>query len=424
LKKDNDIKDKNQKSLKITPILKETESFYAKIPIKEDKRLNSQMNSLIKTYKSTKSLKSPKTTKLNLLPVEQNSLNFPNTSIPIYNEVGLEKLMLFPDKLKSLLSLTKSPFDPLYPISVELSLTNKCDLNCLFCSDSSIRKSPDRMTQDILEKLFLSLARGGTRGITIEGGGEPTLSPLFKDAIRIASKLSLSLGLITSGSRIFSKLTKDDFLQFNWIRVSLDASSPESFKKLKGKDGYKEILSNIKTLCSLTPKPVIGVGYVLTNLNDDQNSLIALIKELKSLEVNYLQIRPVVDHIELTSLKDILELKSLSTPSFQINLKAISENEPSGNLGLPCLSHSLTTVIGADALVWICGRLNSLHHFLPMGDLTKNSFKEIWEGETRRSQAETLKNPSYCQKNCPQCRLTKYNSLLYGLSQIKTRDFI
>jgi MoaA/NifB/PqqE/SkfB family radical SAM enzyme len=337
-------------------------------------------------------------------------------------ETGLEKICLFPEKLAA---LTQGGLDPLYPVSVELSLTSRCQLNCLWCSERSLReRCPDKLSPSILEKLFQDLRGGGTKGVTIEGGGEPTLAPFFPQAAQIAVSLGLQIGLITNGLDLFSENTPPSFYRlFQWIRVSLDAATPSEYERLKGYAGFEKVLANLKILADLKT-PTVGVGYVLTNQNDNPQNLFALAQRLKDLPVAYLQLRPVVDHPELTSSQNVDFLKVLQSRDFAINALAMTDNQGAGNDGLPCLAHSLATVITADGAMWLCGRLCQDPWPGPLGYLNDQSFKDIWSGAQRAEQAALASRGDFCQGHCPPCRMTKYNRLLSRLARIRTRDFI
>ncbi|MDR2613237.1 MAG: radical SAM protein [Deltaproteobacteria bacterium] len=352
---------------------------------------------------------------------------------PAPPETGLEKLLLFPEKIASLAGSGAVP-DPLYPVSVELSLTNRCNLGCVYCSDAAIRGRPDRLDHGALKRLFGDLAAGGARGVVFEGGGEPLLSGGFARAAEDCLAAGLSAGLITNGLLLFSGGAPAGLLRrFQWIRVSLDASTAAQYRALKGADGFGRALANIGALCRLGPPgPAVGAGYVLTSLNDDPRPLRELAARLRDMGADYLQIRPVVDHPELESRRDpdrdlAPALAGLDGPTFNVNLAPLRENLPAGNLGLPCRAHSLSAVICADGRVFVCGRLNSDPDFPPMGVVGPapgDGFGDVWRGDARAAQSALLLDPGYCAARCPRCRMTKYNRLLAGLARIKTPDFI
>jgi MoaA/NifB/PqqE/SkfB family radical SAM enzyme len=341
-------------------------------------------------------------------------------------ETGLEKICLFPEKLAA---LGRGGLDPLYPVSIELSLTSRCNLSCLWCSELALRgRSPDRLTLAHLQALFADLAAGGTRGVTIEGGGEPTLAPFFAEATRAATRLGLQVGLITNGLTLCQPQTTQSppasfYRLFQWIRVSLDATCREEYLSLKGADGFELALANLRRLASWRG-PTVGVGYVLTNRNDEPQRLWALGQTLRDLGVAYLQLRPVVDHPELTSHRSLEFLKELGTPEFAVNIAAMTDNQGAGNDGLPCRAHSLAAVITADGAMWLCGRLSQDPQAGPVGYLTQTSFRDLWAGPTRAAQAALAAQGDFCRGHCPPCRMTKYNRLLSRLERIRTRDFI
>ena len=337
-------------------------------------------------------------------------------------EVSLEKVLLFPDKVQALRLNSSAAYDPTYPISVELSLTNRCNHDCVWCSDKDLRsRLGGEMGREVLTDLFHDLKAGGTRGIVIEGGGEPTLHPDFRNIVRDARRAGLALGLITNGYLLPDPET---LAEFEWIRISLDAASRDQYLTLKGVDGFDRVINNLLTISACGPGPILGVGYVVSNRNDDPVKLEQLVIFLRKRGIHYVHFRPVVDHPELTSSANLDFLKKYEIEHFSVNTAAMIENSESGNNGLPCLAHSLSSVITADGSVFLCGRLNSSESWPALGNLHSRPFHEIWIGDERRRQVGLASSPEFCRANCPQCRMTKYNRILTDLERIKTRNFI
>lgn len=333
-------------------------------------------------------------------------------------EVGLEKLYLFPEKLAALINKGASEPDHTYPISVELSLTNRCNFNCVWCSDKDLRmRRKGDLDLEVVSKLLLDLKSNGTKGIVLEGGGEPTLHKNFEDVISLAYDLGFGVGLITNGSKTLKNHIAD---KLEWIRVSVDASNREEHKSLKGNNLFEEVMSNIKVYCS--SKATVGIGYVVTSRNI--SSLDSLILRLSNFGVCYIQFRPVIDHPKLDTNIDLSYLKRYETSKFSVIIDGMYQNILEGNDGLPCTAYSLTTVITADGGVYLCGRLNIYPWFKPIGNINKESFRDIWFGEKRAEQSKMVSDPQFCKRYCPRCRLTKFNQLFNRLVKIKTRNFI
>lgn len=333
-------------------------------------------------------------------------------------EVGLEKLWLFPDKLGAIQEANE--LDESYPVSVELSLTNNCNLNCVWCSDADLRRRGDHseLDFDVFKRLILDLKAGGTRGIVVEGGGEPTVYKYFEEAIDFIVSTGIACGVITNGVKRISAKTLS---KLQWIRVSLDASNPLEFKESKGRDQYETVLDNIGHYaqhCKMT-----GVGYVVTKNNSAD--LDSLVLRLRSIGVSYIQFRPVIDHPEMISDTDIRYLlRYVNKNSFNVIVDGMKENRITGNDGNPCLAHSLTSVIAADGSVYLCGRLNIYPWLSPLGRVGDQSFREIWLGAERRKQSLMVRDNNFCLNNCPECRLSKFNSVFARINKITTVNFI
>ena len=336
-------------------------------------------------------------------------------------EVGLEKLYLHPGKAEALLSLAGEEVDQTYPISVELSLTNRCNLKCIWCSDGDLRKRQGvqrTLDEATLWRLFDDLKAGGTTGVVLEGGGEPTLHPSFNRVVERLREVGLAVGLITNG---LDKLPPQTLRALEWIRVSLDASTPEEFQAFKGYDGFERVLSNVYHFAAHCP--TVGIGYVVTKGNT--YDMETLVMRLRRYGVSYIQFRPVIDFPELAPTEmDLSYLQRYQNLTFSVILDGMRENILASNAGLPCKAHSLTTVIGADGSVYLCGRLNIYPWLPPLGNIREVTFKEIWQGEERRRQARQVLEGRFCETYCPQCRLAKFNQLFARLEGTRSTHFI
>ena len=208
-------------------------------------------------------------------------------------EIGMEKLFIHPKKLAEVMASKSGNLDTSYPVSVELSLTMRCNFDCVWCSDKDLRASmDDDIDLQLLHDLFKDLSENGTQGVVIEGGGEPTIYRDFDGVLDLLDKFKLGKGLITNGS---TALKPHRLGRFDWIRISLDSSTPEEHYKLKAFDGFERVLGNINSYAQYCP--IVGVGYVVTNQNI--GDIETLVLRLKQFGVTYVQFRPVVDHNDL-----------------------------------------------------------------------------------------------------------------------------
>jgi len=350
--------------------------------------------------------------------LDNNPVYARHNRVETQREVGLNKIMLFPDKIRTIREVSPDKPDFAYPISVELSLTMRCNFDCVWCSDKDLRaKQEDDLKLATIKALAKDLAAHGTRGVVIEGGGEPTIVQHFDEVIRILKEHGLGVGLITNGS---NKLKPEIIGMFDWIRVSLDSSSSAEMLTLKRYKNFDKIVSNIVYYAQNCQ--TVGVGYVATRHNTSQME--NLILYLRESGVRYVQIRPVVDHPEMLPEYNFDYLKKYQNVNMSVITDGMVENIVRGNGGIGCRSHSLSTVITADGSVYLCGRLNIYDWVKPIGNINLQSFNEIWHGEERHRQANEVLDPKFCAKYCPECRITKFNIEFDRLDHIKTTNFI
>lgn len=120
------------------------------------------------------------------------------------------------------------------PQSLQVSLNNRCNLSCVFCSVAE-RELKQEWDYPDLCKVIQSFIKQGIKTIEFSGGGEPTLYPEFGAITHFAKGLGLKLGLITNGLKL-KDISKHILVCYDWIRISMVALDyqdeielPESF---------------------------------------------------------------------------------------------------------------------------------------------------------------------------------------------------
>ena len=334
------------------------------------------------------------------------------------------KLLNSPHKIASIFEVRDGTrdFDPTYPISIELHLTDLCNLKCHWCTDLAMRKR-NGASQNLarIDELFSEFSRHNV-GITIEGGGEPTVYPHFADVVALAQRYKLDLGLITNGVKPLGELAR----AFKWIRISIDASHPEEYFLEKGVQRFEEVLRNIATLTQLPDRPyLLGIGYVMTNRNTGR--FLGFITRMDELGVDSFYARPVEEAPQLVpDLKMLYEIKTRwETEEAQKRrikvLLNLEDRIQRDNEGLPCIGHSLSCVIQANGDVVMCEKRR--HDPVIFGNINNQRFSEIWGSQYRKDVSRKLLDPN-SQKGCEVCRITKFNRFFSRLGELKTRRFI
>lgn len=140
----------------------------------------------------------------------------PKESLTNFTSTG-EKLLLWPDILLALQKLRMPT-----PINIQISPTNKCNLNCSFCSVGGRDKSLELDLADILNFIDELSMRKTVKAVEITGGGEPTLYPEIEKLISELVIRDLSVGLITNGLELTDRIAERYLKKLSWIRISMN----------------------------------------------------------------------------------------------------------------------------------------------------------------------------------------------------------
>lgn len=333
------------------------------------------------------------------------------------------KLLCHQDKVKSIMDVYDGIkyFDNMPPISVELHLTNRCNLCCPWCTDKDLHANNSELSYDVVCELLRYFGQQGT-GVTLEGGGEPTVYSRFKEIVEYGHDSGVHLGLITNGTvDIVDVINK-----FKWIRISLDSSNRQEYIQEKGRDLFDHVIENLKKYKSVrdTQKCFLGIGYVLTTRNYSQ--IEELVELLDDMGVDYIYLRPVEETPDITpSREELYDLRKKLlriVEGKRIKFKlVVNDRLEYNNANLPCVAHSLTSIIHADGDVVCCEKRR--HDYITYGNVYRDSFENIWKSENRIKTTKKLLESDQ-QQGCSVCRITPFNKIIDNLEKLNTTEFI
>ena len=119
------------------------------------------------------------------------------------------------------------------PISINLDLTSACNFACPHCVDSNIINTGESLKLEEIKRSLDTLKARGLLSVILLGGGEPTLHKDFGEIVNYIKGMGLQLGIVTNGSKL-GRIEKiaHTLEKHDWVRLSLDAASQETFTKL------------------------------------------------------------------------------------------------------------------------------------------------------------------------------------------------
>jgi radical SAM protein with 4Fe4S-binding SPASM domain len=337
----------------------------------------------------------------------------------------LDKSRIQIDPYKFLLkqtNLLKRPNRLQTPFSVELYVTRRCNLNCVYCfanADFIDRTKQDQSYEMPLEKMFGiidQLADMRIKSITLTGG-EATLRPDLPKIIKHITDKGIKIHFPTNAYSINDELAqKLKQAGLEEVQTKLDAANPEIQDKLSRVNGsYEHLIKGIEilkrnsfkvsTVSVVTswnikeiPKVIdlcadLGVDEVIPRiytpglwsqhgrggayLNPSLNSIAWLEDEIKDLQEKY---------------NGILSIKDLNSSILQKNTES----------KVPlCPGFISTFVILENGLAVPCEMMADSSEEFVIGDATKNKLIDIWNSE--KAQKWVLREDLEIGNSCISC---------------------
>jgi MoaA/NifB/PqqE/SkfB family radical SAM enzyme len=149
-------------------------------------------------------------------------------------------------------------------------LNNICDSRCGTCeiwkNNDLLKVAAERQMSDaLLEKLYRNLSAWHPRQVLLSGG-EPALHPRFAEAIRNFKRVAGNVCVISNGLQLASQ-NPADLQNVSEYYLSFDAPDRESYRNIRGVDGFEKLAAGVRALSGLTPKPVIVARCTLQRAN-------------------------------------------------------------------------------------------------------------------------------------------------------------
>ncbi len=341
------------------------------------------------------------------------------------------------------------------PINLEIDPSNACNHSCPFCISGHIHLSKFKGTEffnrqmmhkDVLMNLVKDLSKTEVKSVSWTGGGEPTMNPHLKSAIKYLKENSnIDMGMFSNGS-MFERFDLFETIvdSLSWIRISMDAGKAKSYDDLrvtsKG-NNFEVVLNNIKKLIKIkkerNSKITIGVGFVVSQ--DNFEEVLDFANLFRDIDVDYCQYKPEIIQIERNASHDkkeqispkfwankVLNLLDQASKilgnkfqcnSYKVQDLIIDKKKTYGREYKQCIGSQLQPCIGADGEVYVCTNHRG-HKDRSYGSLYKKSFSEIWADVNKRGcvmkQIENKEKFSMCSQLC---KPHESNKMLWKIKQ-------
>ncbi len=331
-----------------------------------------------------------------------------------------EKILRYLDKLDYFFNGHKTL------IVTEFDLTNRCNNNCPGCC--GVRENGAELSQKQIDLIVQSLRDIGNQGVILSGGGEPLISPHFSYAVKELRKNGMKLGLNSNGLALTEELAELIADNCTYFRISLDAASPELYKKTHGMSpaAFQKTVDNIRMFARVKKargsQTSYGIGFLTSQ--DTAGEMEAFVRLARDCCADFAQFRPFTgDLYDITEAYQRLK-ETYETPDFGVraSLQKYKEMKTGGKREYDkCRGMFFSTVITADAKVFACLHYRQREEYY-LGTITEStSLSDIFRSPRMRQVYESI-DCSVCPS---MCRNDAFNRTLDTLSlDVTHREFL
>lgn len=330
------------------------------------------------------------------------------------NPFVADKILYHPERIVSWLR-QENPA----PVVVELDLTNRCTDRCPHCTGGRVERSAV-LPLDLAVEVLHDIKTIGAKAVIFTGGGEPLCHQGVGTCVEYATQLGLDVGLITNG--VLLEPPRISALRgCKWVRVSLDAETPERYLVTHGTDNFERVVANTRAFVGAMRGngTTTGVGYLV-----DSHTVFGMANAAAfcaSLGVNYLQFRPFHHAANEHGLYEKVDAEMKKARQYEGNgysvvcsthkFKRMSQDDGSPKRPYQkCYGQAFAATICATGDVTLCCHMRGIPKYI-LGNVKEQKFSEIWNSDRRQHVIESLDFA-----DCPAyCRCDPFNCFLWSL---------
>ncbi len=179
---------------------------------------------------------------------------------------------------------------------LRISITDRCDLDCLYCAPLGGRKRrahAEILSYEEILQITKAAIHSGISKIRITGG-----EPLHrKGMVRLCRMLADTDGIeslaMTTNGILLKEFAPPLFeAGVRRVNISLDTLKPERFKNITGKDLLSQVLEGVQAAEKVGMNPIKINTVVMRGINDDEIEDLAALTLEKPYHVRFIELMP------------------------------------------------------------------------------------------------------------------------------------
>ncbi|HEX5199133.1 radical SAM protein [Paractinoplanes rhizophilus] len=310
--------------------------------------------------------------------------------------------------------------DPPLPGHLQVEVTSACNLRCTMCLvryRPPVNKLAGAMRPELFRRLVDELP---LRRLTLQGLGEPLLSPYLPEMIDVAVERGVRVGFNSNATLLTRRRARELVASgLDWLHVSVDGATPAVYEAIRDGARFDTVIANLAGLVeakreAASDTPWIRVVFVAMRANVAE--LPALTRLLASVGVNELRVQNLshdfADTDPAGAYQEIRQFtadqalwddrgafaeaaREAKVAGLKLRLPSSGPDGGGGNCTWPWDAAYVTSA----GLVQPCCMVMGDDR-VALGDLNRESFADIWHGEPYRDFRRRLDSadpPEVCR---------------------------
>ena len=135
----------------------------------------------------------------------------------------------------------------IYPLYMEASPSGACNHRCTYCALDFMEYRPCCLDTALWKERLAESGKLGLKSIMYAGEGEPLLHKDMAEIISCTKKAGIDAAVTTNGVLLNKDITDSILGDAEWIKVSIDAATPQSYAKIHRSppNDFDRVIENI-----------------------------------------------------------------------------------------------------------------------------------------------------------------------------------
>lgn len=303
---------------------------------------------------------------------------------------------LLPDPLLVRFFLSRMPHRS------QIEVTSACNLRCPLCITHQVRRGERHLRAEYLRDVLESCG-GVLRSVTLNMQGDALMHPHLFELVRMCEDAGARTHLFTNGMLLDRKLDELFESRLSEIVIAIDGIDAESYARYRRGGDFDQVVANARSLVAEkrrrgSDRPVIEVQTVMFSYNEPRER--EILDFLNELGADRVALKPPsyfflfdpdpdvaidVSDEQRAAAREFLDgvHPEHQTPKYQ---RPADTNAPTlfRNQRI-CPQFEQLNVLSDGRVVGCCSDHTGVE---VIGDLSRQSLREIWTGPTRRRLIE------------------------------------